>query len=141
MHHYDPDPKDKIVTAILGLLCVGVLLVFWPTKARSQEHELHQGHAEFHDVYKGWQQPNGAGGCCNAKYHPETGEPVGGDCYPTEAWVINGTWYAFRDDGDVIPVPDDRVIRKINPDETGTRGHLCWNYGKVLCFVPPTGAL
>jgi hypothetical protein len=141
MHHYDPDPKDKLVTAIIGLLCVAVFLALFPSKARAQEHEMHQGHAEFHDVYKGWQQPNGAGGCCNAKYHPETGEPVGGDCYPTEAWVINGSWYAFKDDGDVIYIPDDRRIRKINPDETGTRAHLCWNYGKVLCFVPPTGAL
>jgi hypothetical protein len=127
--------EGLVLGVLLGALIVMALGMFDPAKAQD-----HVGHAEFHDVYKEWTQPGTSVGCCNAKYD-DTGKNIGGDCYPTEAWVINGTWYAFRDDGDVIAIPDDRIVRQINPDQTGSRAHLCFNYGKVLCFAPPTGAM
>lgn len=111
------------------------VLAFAPI-AWSQGHD--HGHAQFHDVYRTWKQPGTGVGCCNAKYD-DNGHMLGGDCYPTTAWLMPNGWYAMTDSGDVIDIPDDRIVREVNPDESGSRAHLCFNYGKVLCFVPPTG--
>lgn len=129
---------------VLGAL-LGYFFAEGVKSAFSQEHHPSiKGHAEFHDVYKEWMQPYPLEtlGCCNAKYHPETNEEVGGDCFPTNAWMIDKTWYAYNDfTGDVVAVPDNKIIRQFNPDSTGSRAHLCWsvNGNGVLCFVPPFG--
>jgi hypothetical protein len=40
-----------------------------------------------------------------------------------------------------VQVPDKKIIRETNPDDSGIKGHLCINHytGEVLCSVPPTG--
>ncbi len=92
-------------------------------------HHLH--HA---DHYSKWKQPGTNASCCNGK---ETKHgPTTGDCYPTTAEVRAGSWWAKRDDGQWVIVPDDRILRERNPDVE--RAHLCFNYGRVLCFVPPS---
>lgn len=92
------------------------------------------GHALHHDFYKTWMQPGGTLGCCNAKETDADGVTTG-DCYPTEAKVVAGHWTAKRDDGVWIEIPDSKIIRERNPN--GQDAHLCYNYGLVLCFVPP----
>ena len=39
-----------------------------------------------------------------------------------------------RENADGV-VPYDRILRERNPDIE--RAHLCFSYGRVLCFVPP----
>lgn len=113
-------------------------------KAHSQGHEA--GHAEFHnDVYQHWRTPGSGVSCCNEK------KDGTGDCYPTAAIlapagaanpdVKGDVWWALVDDGRWIEIPESRIVHEINPDESGTRAHLCiMDGGSVpLCFVPPTG--
>lgn len=119
-------------------------------KARSQDREA--GHAEHHDVYKTWHTPGSPGvSCCNERRIGPDGKPEG-DCYPTEAILspsggllnldIKGdVWWAKRFDGRWIEIPESRIVKEKNPDDTGSRAHLCQadNSEFVLCFVPPTG--
>lgn len=133
----------------LALACAFTFAVIWgSTVARGQER--HEGHAEFHDVYVDWLQPppNETLRCCDAKYDHHNNLIKGGDCYATIAEPRptgpDGklVWWAKRDTGDWVPVPRARIINELNPDETGTRAHLCENFelgGGVLCFLPPTG--
>jgi hypothetical protein len=72
--------------------------------------------------------------CCNGK--ETTDSQSTGDCYPTTAKVRAGSWWAERDDGQWVIVPDDRILRERNPDVE--RAHLCFCYGRALCFVPPS---
>jgi hypothetical protein len=94
-----------------------------------------EGHAEHHDVYKTWNRPDMAPGfsCCNEK------KDGTGDCYPTTAELRDGHWWALRDSGEWIEIPDTKIVREINPDDTGSRAHLCEAYGWIFCFVPPFG--
>jgi hypothetical protein len=103
-------------------------------KARSQTaHDA--GHAQHHDVYKEWKQPGTQSSCCNEKKTVDG--YITGDCYPTVAEIRAATWWAKRDNGVWVEIPDDRIVREMNPDPTGEGAHLCWNYGQVLCFRPP----
>lgn len=89
-----------------------------------------------HDHYTHWRIPGTNASCCNEK---RTVDGVTtGDCYPTEAELRKGVWWAHRDDGVWVEIPDARILREFNPDETGQAAHLCYN-GSVLCFVPPSG--
>lgn len=98
-----------------------------------------EGHAQHHDVYRTWCQPGREKpcpsyySCCNEK------KDGVGDCYPTTAELRNDHWFALTDEKKWIEIPDEKIVREINPDETGSRAHLCEAYGKVLCFVPPFG--
>jgi hypothetical protein len=134
-----------------GVAVVAVALAVCVGASRAQ----HAGHAEFHDVYQTWCQPghekpcHRVNSCCDAR-KLANGE-VEGDCYATEFRLIDGRqWQAKLDEHDAarlqrewIDVPDAVLLREKNPDSTGTRGHVCvWQYGdKVLCAVPPTGAM
>lgn len=118
------------VAAILAFLVV--LGAIDARRAHGQANVA--GHALHHDFYKTWMQPGGLAGCCNAKETDADGI-TSGDCYPTEAKVVAGHWTAKRDDGTWVDIPDERVIRERNPN--GQDAHLCYNYGMVLCFVPP----
>ena len=110
-------------------------------KAYSQSHE---GHDLHHDnAYSKWMQnkPNETLSCCNKKDY----EKGSGDCYPTEA-ELRGSgkdiqWWAKRDTGDWIPIPDSKIIRERNPDLSGVTAHICEQNGKVLCFVGKVGSL
>lgn len=108
--------------AIAAFIGVGFIL---PHKARAHDHYTH------------WLQPGTAASCCNEK-RTENGE-VTGDCYPTVAELRKGAWWARRDTGQWIEIPDSRVLRELNPDETGQAAHLCESNGSVYCFVPPSG--
>jgi hypothetical protein len=108
-------------------------------------------HEHYHDFYKDWRQPDGSS-CCNANqyYDEEKLVHMLGDCEPTEAELRatgerrNGRqvvqWWARLPKylgGEWVPIPDERVIKQINPEPS--KAHLCYNYGRVLCFVPPFG--
>jgi hypothetical protein len=91
-----------------------------------------------HDVYMDWQRPGLGTMCCS-------GDPIAGDCYPTQARFIQGKWYALRrEDKKWLAIPDKAVLTDVdNPDG---RAHLCApEPGKylqhtdlVFCFNPPT---
>jgi hypothetical protein len=104
--------------------------------AMAQEH-----HHSFHeDFYKTWKQPNSTASCCNARIEKNGKEE--GDCEPTQARLGPVGWQAWlRQESRWIDIPDDRIIREKNPTQGGVDSHLCWNWGRVLCFVPPTGAM
>jgi len=82
------------------------------------------GHAEMHDIYKGWHPPgNPFTSCCNDA-----------DCRPTRAFVDDdGRWRAWNGSGWLI-VPQERVLPA---DHAGDgRSHLCEREGFVYCFTP-----
>lgn len=110
--------------AILGAVC-GFGLITLATKARSHDHYTH------------WKQPGTEMSCCNEK-KTENGVSTG-DCYVTTAELRKGVWWARLDTGGWVEIPDARILRQLNPDETGQAAHLCEAYGHVYCFVPPTG--
>jgi hypothetical protein len=116
---------------IAAILAAFILAFATAPKARAQDngHDLH--HA---DHYSKWKQPGTDASCCNGK-ETKDGQTTG-DCYPTTAEVRAGSWWAKTDDGRWVIVPDDRILRERNPDVE--RAHLCFNYGRVLCFVPPS---
>jgi len=91
-----------------GILAVIMLGFAWTPKARAQSNDHHLYHADY---YSKWKQPGTDASCCNGK---ETKDGDAGQ------WVI---------------VPYDRILRERNPDIE--RAHLCFSYGRVLCFVPP----
>ena len=113
--------------AILAVFMLGFAST---PKTRAQDN----GHHLYHtDYYSKWKQPGTPASCCNGK---ETKDGhVSGDCYPTTAEVRDGHWWAKTDDGQWVVVPYDRILRERNPDIE--RAHLCFNGGRVLCFVPP----
>jgi hypothetical protein len=116
------------MTAILAVFA----LISWTTpEARAEDN----GHDLYHaDHYSRWKQPGSNASCCNGR-ETKDGRTIG-DCYPTTAEVRAGSWWAKTDDGQWVMVPDDRIIHERNPDIE--RAHLCFNYGRVLCFVPPS---
>lgn len=120
----------------LTMVIMGAVAIWLPPScAPAFAQTAHDaGHAEHHeDKYRHWMQPGGLASCCNEKKTVD-GRTTG-DCYPTKARVVDGGWVALRDDGVWIEIPDDRIIRERNPGSED--GHLCYNYGRVLCFVPP----
>jgi hypothetical protein len=108
------------------------------------------GHSPYHEYYKNWKQPTTPWlSCCNARvYDDATGSHLHGDCAPTTARTRVGKdglvhWFAkvpkeeylYADEHGEIEIPDERVIHERNP--SGQDAHLCFAYGKVLCFSPP----
>ena len=136
MSYDDPDPKDKVVTAIIGLGFLAAALALMPSRAKAQE--AHEGHAQFHDHYRHWVIPGTADvPCCNAKYDFEGRLLKDGDCYPTTAHVENGVWIVKLDTGVEVEVPENRIVREPNPDPTGEKAHVCESNATILCFRPP----
>lgn len=122
------------------LIALGVSLLSLPALSQTGHEE---GHTLYHeDAYSRWAVPGGSpGSCCRAKRQMPWGG-VTGDCYPTEARLIDGKrWQAKRDNGEWVDIPESRIIREKNPDPTGRAAHLCESNGKILCFVTPFGAL
>lgn len=112
-----------------GLIAIGIIV----------GATLHVRPAKAHDHYTHWKQPGTSSSCCNEKKTVD-GETTG-DCYPTVAELRGGVWWARLDTGEWVEIPETRILREVNPDETGQAAHICFNYGRVLCFVPPTGAI
>jgi len=122
----------RVVASYLAaaLAFVAIVTVFLPLKARGQDHSPH--HADF---YRHWMQPGVIPpiSCCKAR--KVEGGVETGDCEPTKARIVNGNWQAWlRQESRWIDIPDDKIIRERNP--TGQDAHLCWSFGRVLCFVP-----
>jgi hypothetical protein len=116
-----------------ALAFVAVAFIFFPLKARGQDH--HPLHKEF---YRTWMQPGTNVSCCNARVEVNGVET--GDCEPVKAEVRAGNWWAWlRQESRWIQIDDSRIIREKNPTQGGTDAHLCYSYGRVLCFVPPFG--
>lgn len=132
------------VDILLALACISafacVALVAKHTRAQEQPHH------HLHDFYKEWKQPGTMNSCCNARW--QDGKEVG-DCEETELFELRRDqdgmtrWYAYvpmiqR----VIEVPDAKIVREKNPDQTGTRGHVCYSRSNgLLCAVPPAGVM
>lgn len=127
---------------LIGAIILSIFMVCFAVtpKARAQ----HQGHDLHHDnAYSKWMQnkPNETLSCCNKKDY----DKGSGDCYPTEA-ELRGSgkdiqWWAKRDTGEWIPIPESKIIRERNPDLSGVTAHICEQNGKVLCFVGKVGSL
>jgi hypothetical protein len=101
-------------------------------RARAQNNGPHLHHADY---YSKWRQPGSAASCCNGK-ETKDGQTTG-DCAPTTAEVRHGNWWAkLHDSSEWVQIPDERIISERNP--TPEQAHLCYLYGKVLCFVPPS---
>jgi hypothetical protein len=129
-------------TACGLLISLGIVLGYFllgAGTARAQD-----GHAQHHDVYKGWLIPdaNFPTSCCNEK------KDGSGDCYPTTAElrmsanpaIKHRVWWARRDTGQWIEVPDRKILNgEINPDPTGAGAHICESAGIVHCFREPVG--
>jgi hypothetical protein len=96
------------------VFCCGLL----PASVMADDHNKY--HASD---YQYWKQPGTNASCCNDS-----------DCTPVPAEFRNNQWFAKRD-GEWIPIPWERIIRERNPRPEA--GHLCYTYGRVLCFVPP----
>lgn len=91
--------------------------------------------AHAHEYYHKWLQPGTSMSCCNERKVSPNGD-VTGDCIETRAEMRNGTWYAWiTHENKWVEIPDSRIIRERNP--TGESAHVCYDKGKVLCFVPP----
>lgn len=116
---------------LAALAFVAVVQVFLPLKARAQDH-----HPHHKDFYRLWLQPGTNVSCCNARVELNGVET--GDCEPVKAEVRGGNWWAWlRQESRWLEIPDSRILRERNPEQGGQQGHLCYSYGRVLCFVPP----
>jgi len=133
--------KSRCYLAIAGVLALFIGTFATAPKPRAEEH-----HHKFHDFYKEWKIPGTQRSCCNARFDQMGVER--GDCevsiFELRQTEKGAQWFAYvpmlkR----VIPVPDEKIIRAVNPDPTGRDGHTCVNrYTKeLLCAVPPTGSL
>src|SRR5262249_42010782 len=125
------DIRSAAYIGIATILAVFILVFATAPRARAQDNGHHLHHA---DHYSKWRQPGSAASSCNGR-ETKDGQPTRA-AYQTSAEVRAGSWWAKTDDGRWVIVPDDRIIREHNPDIE--RAHLCFNYGRVLCFVPPS---
>jgi hypothetical protein len=126
--------RESSSRAYIGCVFIVALLTFAfaaTPRARAQDNDHHLYHADY---YSKWHQPGSAASCCNGR---ETKDgTIMGDCAPTKAEVRQGSWWAkLQDSSEWVQIPDERIIRERNP--TPEQAHLCYLYGKVLCFVPP----
>jgi len=91
-----------------------------------QDQELHE------KFYQHWFRPvPRTVSCCSMQ-----------DCYPTEAKLVGGTWFALRrEDRQWIPVPESVLEHnQADPEESPDgRSHVCMqppgNSNMVFCFV------
>jgi hypothetical protein len=123
--------RSSAYIGMAAILAAFILVFASAPRTRAQDNGHHLHHAEH---YSKWKQPGSEVSCCNGR-ETKDGRTTG-DCYPTTAEVRAGSWWAKTDDGRWVIVPDDRIIRERNPD--AERAHLCFNHGRVLCFVPPS---
>lgn len=136
---------------LAAVLSVAMLAFIITGGSRAWAQDRHEGHDKYHDnAYSTWMKPDKPGeSCCNMKVMSEDGKyRVKGDCYPTDARLLHDpetrdlNWWALRDDGKWIAIPDIKVLRRTpNPDETGRSAHICESYGQIHCFREPSGVL
>jgi hypothetical protein len=127
------------------LIFTGFCLGWWlGSYAFGQELPPHYDHPEdlgiHQKFYKTWNMPDQPDiSCCNDA-----------DCYPTEAKMTDGHWWAKRrEDGKWIKIPDEKVEKnRNNPDG---RNHICApppgyslysppsSTDTVFCFIPGGG--
>lgn len=134
---------------LLVVLCVAVFcgIAVHTKKANAQDHDA--GHEKYHgSAYSTWMKPdNPTHSCCDVKVMSKDGKyRVSGDCYPVEARLVadpetyQKNWWALRDDGKWIPVPNIKILKRTpNPDPSGRSAHLCESYGTIHCFREPVG--
>lgn len=106
-------------------LCIAFMLAMWAPDVMAQADN---GHAKFHEWYRGLTSPEGES-CCNAKdCHPVTGRFVrdGTDGSFVLEILIAGRW---------IKVPKDRILPQPSPDG-GV--HAC--YSDPAPFMTETAA-
>lgn len=120
--------------SLAAMLALAVLALAIAALAQSPPAAPHHHHDFHRDFYRHWKQPGTHVSCCDARVTKD-GQEIG-DCEPTRAEIRAGAWWAWlRQESRWVPVPDARIIRERSPNVTDA--HLCWNYGQVLCFVPP----
>jgi hypothetical protein len=99
--------------------------------AQAQSGNRGDGHAEHHDMYKDWEQPDVGGSCCNA----QSADDPAGDCRPTTAYIgDDGRWHARIGPGpeDFATVPPNKILHRA----VDGRCHICEQLGTVICFQP-----
>lgn len=122
-------PAMAALALLFGLLTYAAV----PQDATAQDATAHDGHLLYHaDFYQHWKQPGSGHSCCNAKV--TNGLTTRGDCFPTQAEMRKGRWWAKTDSNKWVPIPDDKILKERNPDPEAA--HLCYD-SRVLCFVPP----
>ncbi len=117
--------RYAVGTAIYVLVWFAILyvaLLFASRIVYGQTGQHGDGHAEHHDQYEQWKQPDNGASCCN-----------NADCRPTRARMTDReTWEAWNGYR-WIPIPPLKVLRMQSPDG---RSHLCESNGAVFCFLP-----
>jgi hypothetical protein len=110
------------------LLALVVIALAGAPSGRAQDYP---GHAQFHNIYRGWVTKNGFSSCCNGD---DPAKGIKGDCRPAKAYkdpdddlwrvLIDGTWRV---------VPADKVRPYPTPDGNS---HVCENETQgIMCFV------
>ena len=121
-------------TRSIGFLLILVLVLAIGSRidlAQAQTGNRGDGHAEHHDMYKDWEQPDVGGSCCNA----QSADDPGGDCRPTTAYLGDDGWWRARirpgPNGFAV-VPPNKILKRAGDG----RCHVCERNGSVLCFQP-----
>lgn len=108
-----------------GTIAALAVVALWQMPHSAAQSGRHgDGHAEMHDIYKHWQQPdNPSGSCCHDA-----------DCRPTRAYRDDdGHWHAWNGRS-WLTVPAGKVLPT---DFAGDgRSHICEKSGYVYCFTP-----
>ena len=116
------------------VVLIAAALAFVAVRASAQHHHPPQDVAIHERFYRTWKMPdNPSVSCCDNR-----------DCYPTEAKIIDGTWFARRrEDGVWLRVPPEKVEQ--NRDNPDGRNHLCApppdrvSMVEVFCFTVGSG--
>lgn len=121
-------------TRSIGFLLILILVLAIGSMidlAQAQSGNRGDGHAEHHDMYKDWVQPDVGGSCCNA----QSADDPAGDCRPTTAYIgDDGRWHARIGPGprDFAIVPPNKILHRAFDG----RCHICEQHGTVICFQP-----
>lgn len=112
------------------MLVLLVVALVWslPHSATAQSGSRGDGHAEHHQEYQHWKQPDNGGSCCRAL----TPDDPNGDCRPTVGYMVDGQWMARVAPGRFVPVPASKILRR----QSDGRCHVCERGGTIYCFAP-----
>lgn len=117
-----------IVVLISAGLLFGSVRAFAQHRHPPQDVQIHE------KFYSTWMRPDNPRLSCCSQH----------DCYPTEARVEDGVWFAKRrEDGKWLRVPLEKVEQ--NRDNPDGRSHLCAPRPEraysadVFCFTPGSG--